>query len=69
MINLKLLEYVTIQLCPAAYAFLAGLKGSTAQTVIQRIKDDVPLSAPVQRDEEHESGRPKTSRSERVGVQ
>lgn len=47
MINLRLSEYLTVQVCAASYALLAGLKPTSAQKVVQRIRDDVPLPVPV----------------------
>ena len=61
-VNLQLSKYVTIKICPASYAFLAGLKGSSAQTVIQRIKDDVPPPASVPQEKEHESAEEQSKR-------
>ena len=40
-------DYVTHLVCVAAYALLIGMKGSSAQTVISNIKNNIPPVFPV----------------------
>jgi hypothetical protein len=48
LISVRLSEYVSVNVCSAAYAFLAGVKGSSAQTVFSRINTSAGLSGPLQ---------------------
>ena len=59
----RLSEYISIEVCVASYAFLAGLKGSSCQRVIQRIKNGVPLAAPVAQAEEQVSAAEQSKRT------
>ena len=39
-------DYLNFQLCPSSYALLLGVVGTSARTVLQRIRDGVPLNWP-----------------------
>ena len=50
--HLRLSPLLSVDICVAAYAFLIGVKGSSAQTAFQRIKDNEtpPLTFPMAAD-------------------